>query len=433
MRIYHKFVKHIIVCCLISLIGFISCSKDNPVEPIPSTSVEIIVRSVNDSSVIVNANVVLYNANTGESVSRTFSGNDGIAKFENFSAGNFYSRISAQGFNEVPQGTVSPVPFSVSSGQTFSQTYYMDALQGTFGKIEGAVTPNLSGFLIVATSAGMNAEYHTYSGPDGYFVLFNVPYNSYEVDAIKSGYQSANQPQVTLSSSSSSATVQINVNQITGSTLTGKVTFLAAQNGIVDISLLDKISHSVVNGLTVMIDTSRNYTISNIPAGEYIAWASYENDNYVMDPDWIFKNPGALNVSFTTDTSKVRDFSVTDVINLVSPTNPANSITPDLADSVAPTFHWMAYPQTKEYIIEVRDINGNLVWGGFEENGEIRHAQIPKEWNSAEFNFDGSASSPLQPGNIYQWRIYSDDDATPDVQTLLSSSEDLMGLFRIPD
>jgi hypothetical protein len=309
----------------------------------------------------------------------------------------------------------------------------MDALQGTFGKIEGAVTPNLSGFLIVATSAGMNAEYHTYSGPDGYFVLFNVPYNSYEVDAIKSGYQSANQPQVTLSSSSSSATVQINVNQITGSTLTGKVTFLAAQNGIVDISLLDKISHSVVNGLTVMIDTSRNYTISNIPAGEYIAWASYENDNYVMDPDWIFKNPGALNVSFTTDTSKVRDFSVTDVINLVSPTNPANSITPDLADSVVPTFHWMAYPQTKEYIIEVRDINGNLVWGGFEENGEIRHAQIPKEWNSAEFNFDGSASSPLQPGNIYQWRIYSDDDATPDVQTLLSSSEDLMGLFRIPD
>lgn len=425
-------IKALLLSLMLSSLLFYQCNEDSSVEPDPPTVIQVIVKSSADSSVIAGANVVLYNANTGESVSRTFSGNDGIAKFEDLSAGNFYSRISAQGFKEVPQGSVSPVPFSVSSGQTFSQTYYMDELQGTFGKIEGTVTPNLSGFLIVATSSGMNEEYHTYSGPDGYFVLFNVPYNSYEVDAIKSGYQSTNQPQVTLSSGSSSATVQINVIQITGSTLTGKVTFLAAQNGIVDISLLDKISYSVVNGLTAMIDTSRNYAINNIPAGEYVAWASYENDDYVMDPDWIFKNPGALNVSFTTDTSKVRDFSVTDAINIVSPTNPANSITPALADSVVPTFYWNAYPQTKEYIIEVRDINGNLIWGGFTAIGEIRHTQIPKEWNSVEFNFDGSALMQLQPGNIYQWRLYSDDEATAGVQTLLSSSEDLMGLFITP-
>jgi hypothetical protein len=433
MRTYYRLAKYIIVCCLISLIGFVSCTEDNPVEPVPQTNVEIIVRSANDSSSIANANVVLYNANSGESVSRVFSGSNGTAKFEDLSPGNYYVRISAQGFNEVPQGSVSPVPFSVSSGQTFSQKYYMNVLQGTFGKIEGTVNPNLAGFLIVATSSGMNSEYHTNSGPDGYFVLFNVPYESYEVDAIKSAYQSANQPQVTLTSGSSSATVQINVNQITGSTLTGKVTFLAVENGVVDISLLDKISHTVVNGLTAMIDSSRNYVINNIPAGEYIAWASYENDGYVMDPDWIFKNPGALNVSFSTDASKVRDFSVTGVITIISPTNPPGEITPALADSLFPTFHWNAYPQTKEYIVEVRDINGNLIWGGFTESGEIRHSQIPKEWNSVEFNFDGSASLPLQPGNIYQWRIYADDDAKSDVQTLLSSSEDLMGLFRVPD
>jgi len=422
----------LLISLILSSLLFYRCSEENSVEPDPPTVLQVIVKSAADSSVIAGANVVLYNANTGESVSRTFSGNDGIAKFENLSAGNYYSRISAQGFKEVPQGSVSPVPFSVPSGQTFSQTYYMNELQGTFGKIEGTVTPNLSGFLIVATSSGMNAEYHTYSGPDGYFVLFNVPYNSYEVDAIKSGYQSSNQPQVTLSSGSSSASVQITVIQITGSTLTGKVTFLAAENGIVDISLLDKISHSVVNGLTAIIDTNRNYEINNIPAGEYIAWASYENDDYVMDPDWIFKNPGALNVSFATDTSKARDFGVTGAINIISPTNPANSITPALADSVVPTFHWSAYPQSKEYIIEVRDINGNLIWGGFTASGEIRHAQIPKELNSVEFNFDGSALFQLNSGEVYQWRIYSDDDATSGVQTLLSVSEDLMGLFLTP-
>ncbi len=432
MRSNNYKIKALLLSLMLSSLLFYQCSEENSVEPDPPTVLQIIVKSSADSSVIAGANVVLYNANTGESVSRTFSGNDGIAKFESISAGNFYSRISAQGFKEVPQGSVSPVPFSVSSGQTFSQTYYMDELQGTFGKIEGTVTPNLSGFLIVATSSGMNSEYHTYSGPDGYFVLFNVPYDSYEVDAIKSGYQSANQPQVTLSSGSSSATVQINVNQITGSTLTGKVTFLAVENGIVDISLLDKNSMSVVNGLTTMIDTSRNYIIGNIPAGEYVAWASYENDGYVMDPDWIFKNPGALNISFIVETTKMLDFSVTGAITIISPTNPSNSIIPALADSVVPTFYWNAYPQTKEYIIEVRDINGNLIWGGFTASGEIRHTQIPKEWNSVEFNFDGSALMQLQPGNIYQWRLYSDDDATPGVQTLLSSSEDLMGLFITP-
>lgn len=416
---------------LLSLISY-QCSDDNSTEPTPPTIIKIVVKSASDSSAIAGANVVLYDANTGESVSRAFSGSDGVATFQNSFAGNYYVRISSQGFKEVPEGNVSPIPFSVSSGKTISQTYYMSVLPGTFGKIDGTVNPQLSGFLIVAKSSGLNSEYHTYSGPNGYFVLFNVPYDSYEVDAIKSGYQSINQPQVTLTAGSSSATVEINVNQITGSTLTGKVTFLAAQNGIVDISLLDKISHSVVNGLTTMIDTSRNYVINNIPAGEYVAWASYDNDGYVMDPDWIFKNPGALFVSFIGDSSKTRDFSVTDAITITSPTNPPGEITPVLADSVIPTFNWNAYPQTKEYIIEVRDISGNLIWGGFKANGEIRHAQIPKELTSIEFNFDGSALSQFQSGNIYQWRIYSDDDDATGIQTLLSASEDLMGLFIVP-
>jgi hypothetical protein len=170
----NKLVKYIILYCLIFIIGFIIYTENNPVEPVPPTNVEIIVRSVNDSSSIANANVVLYNANTGESVLRVFSGSNGVAKFENLSSGNYYVRISAQGFKETPPGSVSPVPFSVSSGQTHTQIYYLDILQGTFGKIDGKVNPNLPDFLIVASSTTSSSEYHIYSGPDGYFVLFSV-------------------------------------------------------------------------------------------------------------------------------------------------------------------------------------------------------------------------------------------------------------------
>ena len=91
----------------------------------------------------------------------------------------------------------------------------------------------------------------------------------------------------------------------------------------------------------------------------------------------------------------------------------------------------LKFPQTKEYVIEVKDINGNLIWGGFNESGEISHAPIPKEWTSVQFDFDGSATESLKSGNIYQWKLYSDDSAAPGVQTLLSSSEDLMGLFIV--
>ncbi len=431
MRTYNRLAKCIIVSSSIILSSFIGCSEDTPVEPPPSTSIDIIVRSSNDSSSIANANVVLYNANNGEAVSRGFTIAGGHSAFENVNSGNYFVRISAQGFNESPPGSISPVPFSVSTGQTHTRIYYLDILQGTFGKIDGKVNPNLPGFLIVANLITSTSEHHTYSGPDGYFVLFNVPYGTYQVNALKSGYQSTNQPQVTLSSTSSSVNIQVTVNQVTGSILTGNVTFLAVENGIVNISLLDEESLSVVNGLTTMIDMDKNYSVNKIPSGNYIAWASYDNDNYVMDPDWIFKNPGALRISFSLDTTKILDFSVTGAITIISPTNPPDSIIPDLADSVVPTFNWNVYPAAKEYIIEVRDISGNLIWGGFTETGEIRHSQIPKEWSSVEFNFDGSASSELQSGNIYQWRLYADDDATSNVQTLLSSSENLMGLFFI--
>ena len=415
-----------------SMFIFFSCSSDKSVEPPPQTDIKIIVKSVVDSSAIAGSNVVLYNANSGESLMRVTSGADGSAEFIGVNQGSFYVRIAAQGYKDLPIGNISPVPFSVNTWETFTQTYYMDTLQGVYGKIDGNLVPAQGGFLIVAASSGSGTEVHTYSGPDGYFALFNVPFGVYQVYAVRSGYTIQDKPDVTLTPASPDASVSLSLVQSAGSSLNGMVTFLAAENGLVDISLLDRSSHSVVTGLTTRTDSSRDYILENIPAGEYIAWASYENDGYVMDPDWIFKNPGALNISFSSDSSAVLNFSVTDAISIISPTNPDESIIPVVADSVVPTFSWDQYPQAKEYIIEVRDINGDLVWGGFDENGVIRHAQIPRSVTNIQFNFDGSAFSQLQEGQVYQWKIYADDDLAPNVQTLLSSSEDLKGLFIIP-
>jgi hypothetical protein len=417
---------------LLFLFIFVGCGDDNPNEPEPQGSALIVVKSLTDSSNVTSANVILLNANSGESVRRSTTGNDGSALFESLVPGNYFVKISSQGFKESPEGNVTPVPFSVTAGQTSTKVYFLDTVSGSLGMIEGTLNPNLGEVLIVAESQTSSYFPHTYTGPDGYFIIHNVEYGSYKVRALKAGYISSTEPEVILSAQNISASVEVNVLQVTGSSLNGKVTFLAVNNGIVDVSLLDFNSRSVVNGLAAIIDSDRNYSLTKIPTGVYKAWASFKNDGYVMDPDWLFKNPGAIDISFGNDTSKVINFSVTGAIQIISPTNPSNEIVPVPADSIVPLFNWTAYPQAKEYIIEVRDISGKLIWGGFDESGTIRHTQIPKELNSIRFNFDGSASSSLISGDIYQWRIYADDDAAANVQTLLSSSEDLMGLFIAP-
>jgi hypothetical protein len=415
---------------IFSTVFFTSCSDDNPIN-INYSVISVLVKSSVDSSVIPGANVILYNASNGNSLRRATSGSNGVAFFGETDPGNFYVRITAQNFNELPPVHITPVPFNTSAGATVTHTYYLSPQYGQLGMISGYVNPRIEGILIKASNES-NSHYSTYSGPDGYFILFNLPFSNYTLIGLKTGYRSDSLYQVTVSELQEAVHQEISISQVQGSGLTGSVTFLAVNNGIVDISLLDRQSLSAVNGLSALISENRFYNITGIPKGEYLAWASFQNDGYVMDPDWIFRNPGGLNVSFLSDSgSKSLNFSVTGAVSLVFPTNPSNSIIPAEVDTVVPLFSWTAYPQTKEYIIEVRDMNGNLLWGGYLPDGTIRHAAITKETTSVRYNFDGSASAELKRGDIYQWKIYSDDTAVPNIQKLLSSSEDLMGLFRI--
>ena len=151
-----------------------------------------------------------------------------------------------------------------------------------------------------------------------------------------------------------------------------------------------------------------------------------------MDPDWIFKNPDVLEVTFNEGDTLDLNFSVTGAITINSPTNPHDSIYAVIADSTSPTFNWEEYPSAKEYIIEVRKMNGEIIWGGFNPDGSINHHKIDAQTSNLLFDFDGTASETLQAGEIYQWKIYADNDRADGVQTLISASEDLLGIFEIP-
>ena len=426
-------VKLVQILFAISLV-LIGCSDDsNPTAPEKTTgTLKTVILSETNSSAIVSANVVLYNADNNEAILRKSSNNNGECSFE-CDPGNYFVRISAQDFNSSPPESNTPIPFAVDKGENITREFFLNPLDVSQpGQISGSVNPVVNNVLIIAEETD-GSRYSTVAGPDGYFVLFNLPYGGYSLLAYKAGYEAETAIEKVLSSSAPSASATITLKEVSGATLQGKVTFLASENSVVDISLVDPATLSAVPGLSTFSDTSGlDYEINNIPSGTFLAWASFMNDGYVMDPDWIFKNPGVLNVTFSEGDTLDLNFSVTDAVIINSPTNPPDSIYSVIADSTTPTFNWDEYPSAKEYIIEVRKMNGEIIWGGFNADGSINHHKIDAQTSSVLFNFDETASETLKTGEIYQWKVYADDDRADGVQTLISASEDLLGIFEIP-
>ena len=174
------------------------------------------------------------------------------------------------------------------------------------GQISGSVNPVVNNVLIIAEETD-GSRYSTITGPDGYFVLFNLPYGGYSLLAYKAGYEAETAIEKVLSSSAPSASATITLKEVSGATLQGKVTFLASENSVVDVSLVDPATFSAVPGLSTFSDTSGlDYEINNIPSGTFLAWASFRNDGYVMDPDWIFRNPGVPIFRHPTGTMRSR-------------------------------------------------------------------------------------------------------------------------------
>jgi hypothetical protein len=71
----------------------------------------------------------------------------------------------------------------------------------------------------------------------------------------------------------------------------------------------------------------------------------------------------------------------------------------------------------KSILLRSGTLTGNKIWGGF-EGTVIQHEQI--SGSALSYRYPDSAPA-LIPGEIYQWKIYADNDAAADIQGLLSS------------
>lgn len=424
-------VLYLIVMYLMASTAFISCKKDSDDAPTQGTLKGMVTNT--SSQGVSNARIVVYDANTNAPVgSGAQTASDGAFSIM-LDPGSYYLSLSKQGYNSIPAAGTSPVSVTIEVGKETVSNYQMQASSVVNGgSISGKVTSGgsaLAGVLVVA-SEGANG-YSSVTDINGNYYIYNVPAGMYQLKGFLSKY---NSPSLSITLAASSESSGNNLAMTSGATgsISGAVSFLATNNGEVDVTLTNPLTKETIPGLVTKTQGGE-YSISNIPDGVYIVRASFANDNYVVDPDWIIKN-GEPMVTVAANTN-TQNFSVTGAMKLTSPTNDSASVKPAEVTGAAPTFTWQAYSSTSDYVIEVSDINGNIIWGGFTNNGGTitKNIIIPKNQLSIVFNSDNKASTTLKTNTVYRWRIYAskDDSSSSTGWKLISVSEEQRGLFVI--
>ncbi len=422
-----SFSKYILLALTITSL-VLSCNKDD--EPALTGIVKGIVTDSNTSDPLSGVRIIIFDANTNQATENIMITDiDGNYSFS-VPGGSYFLKLTKQNYNDVPVKGISALPFTITNGSELDNPVQMFPNGATnLGWISGKLTSSdvpVVGSLVVATNG--TSGYSTISDSEGNYVIYNIPAANYNVKAWKAGVNSP-QASATVIPDTETSEVNLAISSASGSTVSGFVTFLAISNKDVDVALTHSVTAEAIPGLSTTT-SSGNYSLQNVPNGEFLARASYSNDGIVLDPDWIVKN-GEPYVTVSGG-SATRDFSVTGTVSLGSPNNDASSTNP-VPTSSTPIFTWEAYPSSSDYVIEVTDANGNIIWGGFNADWTVKNIIIPSSENSILFNSDGNATESLIIGKHYRWRIYASKDNVQSATgwELISVSEDQRGLIII--
>jgi hypothetical protein len=432
-----KYMLGVFMICL----TFFNCSNDDPT-PAATGKISGSVTTVSGSVAVADATVILFDANTNAPVSTTKTDASGSFSFDVIE-GNYFIKIYKQDYESVPPQGIEPVPFSVTLGQTTTQSAEMSpSLLDNLGYITGKVSVGAAGkqgVLVIAEGGG--SGYSAITDTEGNYIIFNVPAAVYTVKGYLANFVSTSlDATVTASTATNGVDLSLtegSAGQVTGTFKVISQTTIATPPADMDISLVHPITKESIPGLSqrVPYSSSLSYSFSNVPDGTYVVRASYANDYIVIDPDYITKfGDYQVTVAGGTSSPSSVDIVATSAVILQTPSNEMITTAPVDA-TLTPTFQWSAYPSTSDYVIEVTDAStGAVIWGGLTKDGGtlIKNISIPSNTTSITFNADGNAAAPLAAGKVYRWRIFaSKNNAQTDSWNLIAASEDQMGLIKI--
>jgi hypothetical protein len=361
----------------------------------------------------------------------------------------FTLRASAQDYQTFPGGLRTSLPISAGEAASVEKGWDIDvtltdialialpadekgqaSISGKVLSAEGA-----AGVLVVAEGGerGISAV----SDLDGDYTIFNVPDGSYTVQGYAAGLQLN-------TASASVAGAPLTGVDLTASAealgrITGSVNIVNAPGGsVTSVVLVVKSTFSetfvrgeVPRGLRTPLsgppDVTGAFTIDNVPAGEYVVLAAFENDDLVRDPDPNIAGTQIVNVTMTApgeDIALETSFKVTEALAVIGP-----GVDQPEAVSAPVTLRWADDSSEDFYTVVVYNAYGELVWCASDAMMAIAcEPNITGVSGSDEVSIE--YGGPLEAGMYYQfratsWRIPGGEPGP------ISQTEDLRGVFFV--
>ena len=344
--------------------------------------------------------------------------------------------VSAAGYEPFPAGPRPAVPISgsqVGAGGTIEAPSTEVALLPLSQpelyalQISGRISaPDPGGTLVVA-EGGTGPAPHAIASRSGEFVIFNVPAGAFELAGYKRGQQLERVAVDTRQGSASDALLA-SVDPELGN-VSGNVNIVNAPGGsttsvvLVPESVFDsRLERGAIPlglrapGLPDLPSVSGAFQIDQVPAGDYVVLAAFENDSLVRDPDSSIGGTALQHVTVGTGETVAmsQSFKITEHLAIVGP----GAQTPERVAGPV-TFRWSDDSSEDRYELELHTALGDLVW-------EQRAVFAGRGGEDVELVYDGPA---LTAGMVYQFRVTSFRDRSGET-TAISKSEDLRGVFE---
>jgi hypothetical protein len=336
-------------------------------------------------------------------------------------------RADAAGFATFPGGVRIAIPVDVSTPTKNDSGYHvtnasttvaLDELADTtgLGSVSGKVIPKGSGGTLVVAGAATGV-----ADTDGTYVLFNVPAGDYDVRGYRQGL-SLESAAASVVAGEETNGVDLAASEAALGSVNGTLSFVNAGAKttsvvlVVDSTFSDALARGEVPQGLRAYPVTGPYSFTDVPAGDYVVLAAFENDELVRDPDMAIGGTAIQHITVAGDNVDVTGFKITGALGVVSPG--ADGAEPV---SGAISFEWEDDSSEDGYEVTVLDTFGEQVW---------QNLDVPSVSGSMTVTaaYEGDA---LAPG-YYQFRAVSYRQAKNAMdRTYISATEDLKGVFIV--
>jgi hypothetical protein len=342
--------------------------------------------------------------------------------------------VSAQGYVPFPAGPRPALPLSASqleAGVLQAPSSDVTLLplsnpESYARQISGTIATTSPGGTLVVAEGGAGVAPHAIASRSGEFTIFNVPSGMFELAGYKRGQQLGTTSVDAREGSVSDARLEGSDVSLGG--VSGNVNIVNAPGGsltsvvLVPASVFDtRLERGPIPfglrapGLPEAPSINGAFEFAQVPLGDYVVLAAFENDGLVRDPDLSIGGTTLQRVTVGGAESVVMDqsFKITEHLAILGP----GVETPDAVRGSL-SFTWADDSSEDRYELELYTALGDLVW---------EQRAIPGgRGQSVELPYSGPA---LVPGMVYQFRVTSFRDRSG-VATAISKSEDLRGVFE---